>query len=164
MNRWQISGISLIVLVSILFARYFFQGAEGRIRGQLARLEGLVSYSVGEGNLQSVAQAKRLSRLFTEETLLEFKAGGRSHDRMMGRAEVLQAALTVRKQISALEAKLYDIMVELADDKQSAKVRATGWIQIAEQESAMKEDFVFTFRKTDGGWLIHRIENAETSH
>lgn len=135
-------------------------GPEGEIRKQLSELQELVSYEAEEGNLSSLTKAKRLGGLFTED--VEIKLSGFAGARQVrGREQVQQAAMAARSQTRSLQASLHDITVEVADDKMSATVEATGRAKIAGESSSAVQDFIFYFKKTPEGWLIAKVETVK---
>lgn len=155
---------SIIVVLALIVAGFFlracFIGPEGQIRQQLSKLEDLVSYEAGEGDLASLAKVKRLGDLFTEDVEIKLTgfAGARSVD---GRKQVQQAAMAARSQASSLQASLHDITVQVAADKRSATVEATGRAKLSGERSSAVQDFLFTFEKTPEGWLIAVVKTVE---
>jgi hypothetical protein len=140
--------------------RACFPGPEARIREQLAQLEELVSYEAGEGDLAKLGKVKRLGGLFTEDVKIQLKgfAGART---VSGRKQVQQAAMAARSQAKSLEASLHDITVQLAEDKMSATAEATGRAKLSGERSSVVQDFLFTFEKTEEGWLIAKVRTVE---
>jgi len=148
-----------LILVGFLL-RGCFMGPEGQIRRQLAQLEELVSYSAGEGDLAALGKVKRLGGLFSEDVEIELKGFGGVRN-VNGRRQVQQAAMAARSQAESLQASLHDIMIEVAADQGSAAVEATGRAKVGGERSSLVQDFVFSFEKTDEGWLIRKVETVQ---
>lgn len=160
MNIKKISILAIALVVALFILRTCFAGPEGQIRKQLAAMEELVSYEAGEGDLATLGKVRRLGSLFTEDVKIRLSgfSGARN---VNGRKEVQQAAMAARSQVKRLSATLHDITVLVAEDKRSASVEATGRAKIAGEESSVVQDFVFSFTKTDEGWLVDRVETVE---
>lgn len=155
---------SIIAILGLVIAGFFlrscFMGPEAEIRKQLSELQELVSYGPGEGDLASLTKVKRLGELFTEDVeirLTGFKGAGS----VEGRKQVQQAAMAARSRAAGLEASLHDIMVQVAEDKTSATVEATGRAKVSGESSSMVQDFLFIFEKTPEGWLIAGAKTVE---
>ena len=73
-----------------------------------------------------------------------------------------QAALGARSTLSGLKVTLPDISVTVAPDKQSAVADLTVVANVAGEQDAIVQEMKFTFRKTDDGWLITRVETVRT--
>lgn len=152
-------AVSLLLVAGFLL-RGCFSGPEGQIRKQLSELEDLVSYEAGEGNLTALTNAKRLGGLFTEE--VEIKLSGFAGARQVrGRQQVQQAAMAARSRTPSLQASLHDLTVQVAADKMSATVEATGRAKVAGESSSAVQDFIFSFEKTREGWLIAKVETVK---
>jgi hypothetical protein len=149
-------------LAGLFVLRSCFSGDEGQIRAQLKQLESLTSFPENEGNLQAVGRAKQLSELFAEAVTVDIRAAGLHISQTGGRQEIMQAAMAAQSQVGAVEANLIDVTVRLSDDRRSAVVEATGQAKITGRDSSGFEDFIIYFQKTDEGWLIERVENAQT--
>ena len=161
MNIPKIVIAATAVVVTGFFLRGCSSGDEGQIRKQLSDLEELVSFEAGEGNLSSLTKVKRLGGLFTEDVSVEFKGLGVRVRTVNGREQIQQAALAARKQVSGLDAVLYDVTVDLTDDQRSAIVEATGRAKIAGEGRSEVQDFLFTFKRTDEGWLIAEVTTVQ---
>lgn len=161
MNTPKIIIAVSVALIAAFFLRACFSGAEGQIRKQLTELEELVTFEAGEGDLSSITKVKRLGGLFTKDVTVELKGLNMRVRRVNGREQIQQAALAARKQLSGLEASLHDVTVELAEDMESAIVEATGRAKVAGEGRSEVQDFLFTFTKTDEGWLIAEVKTVQ---
>jgi len=160
LNIKKIIIVILGLIVAGFFLRACFMGPEGQIRKQLSKLEELVSYEAGEGDLASLGKVKRLGGLFTEDVAIKL-AGFKGARSVEGRKQVQQAAMAARSQADSLRASLHDITVQVAEDKTSATVEATGQARISGERSSTVQDFVFIFEKTEEGWLIAKVKTVE---
>jgi hypothetical protein len=162
MVRWlkKIILAVLVLLVAGFFLRGCFIGPEGKIREQLSELEELVSYEAGESDFGALGRVKRLGGLFTEDVDIQLK-GFAGTGSVQGRKQVQQAAMAARSQAKSLQASLHDITVQVAEDKMSAVVEATGRAKVGGESSSVVQDFVFTFEKTEKEWLIAKVRTVE---
>lgn len=160
MNYRNYIPVVVLGLVGLFLLRGCFSGPEGQIRKQLAELEELSSFDSGEGDLTAITSAKRLGNLFTEDVQVEFRGSGSRVRYISGRTQITQAAIAARKQLAGLEVSLYDITVEVADDKYTALVEATGRAKVTGEGRSDVQDFVFVFHQTDKGWLIAEVRTV----
>jgi len=160
LNIKKIVVAVLVLLVVGFFLRGCFIGPEGKIRKQLSELEELVSYEAGEGDFAALGKVKRLGGLFTENVDIKLKGFARTGS-AQGRKQVQQAAMAARSQAKSLQASLHDITVQVAEDKMSATTEATGRAKVGGDSSSVVQDFLFTFEKTEGEWLIAKVRTVE---
>ena len=161
MNKRILAAALLCILAVIAVLVSCSSGAERQIRKQLDTLEELVSFESEEGNISSLTKAKRLGSLFTEDVVINLGMSGIKMTRVLGREQVQQAAMAARSQATSLRTSLHDITVEIASDKQSAQVEATGRATIAGEPQPIVQDFIFEFEETEDGWLIGKVQQNE---
>jgi ketosteroid isomerase-like protein len=82
--------------------------------------------------------------------------------RTMDRVEITQLALMGRSRAGGLQVKFPDINITVAPDKQSAMADLTVEANISGEHDSVVREMKFTLRKTDGQWLITRIETVRT--
>lgn len=150
----------LAILVAGFFLRGCFMGPEAQIRKQLSKLEELVSYQADEGDMASLGKVKGLGSLFVEDVEIKL-SGFAGAGNLEGRKQVQQAAMVARSQAKSLQASLHDITVQIAEDKSSATVEATGRAKVGGEGNSLVQDFVFTFEKTEEGWLIASVRTLK---
>ena len=80
----------------------------------------------------------------------------------MDREEITQAALIGRSRAGGLQVKFPDINITVAPDKQSAVADLTVEANISGEHDSMVQEMKFTLQKTDGQWLITRVETVRT--
>lgn len=160
MNIKTIITAVLCLTITGFLLRGCFTGPEGQIRKQLSEVEELVSYEAGESELGALGKAKRLGEIFTEDVAIEL-TGFTGAKKLGGREQVQQAAMAARSEASSLQVSLYDVEIQVAEDKMSATVEATGQAKLGQENSTMVQDFVFTFENTSEGWLIAKVMTVE---
>jgi hypothetical protein len=87
---------------------------------------------------------------------------GHVQHHILGRGEITQAALGVRSAVGGLKVQFPDINVTVAPDKQSAEADLTVEVNISSERERIVQEMKFTLQKTDGKWLITRIETVRT--
>jgi ABC-type transporter MlaC component len=80
----------------------------------------------------------------------------------MSRQEIVQAALAARSAVGGLTVKFPDINITVAPDKQSATADLTVEINVSNQRDPIVQEMKFTLQKTDGKWLVTRVETVRT--
>ncbi|MGB0743104.1 MAG: nuclear transport factor 2 family protein [Opitutales bacterium] len=160
MNIKGIIITALALLIAGFFLSRFFSSPEGQIRQQISKLEELVSYEPGEGDLGTLTKIKRLESLFVEEAEIRLKGYGQQHS-LEGRKQVQQAAMLTRTRAKSLEASLHDLHIEVSEDEQSATVEATGRAKFDGENQSVVQEFLFRFEKTPDGWLIATVETVQ---
>ena len=73
-----------------------------------------------------------------------------------------QAALGARSALSGLKVQFPDINITVAPDKQSAVADLTVEANVAGERDPIVQEMKFTLQKTDGEWLITRVETVRT--
>jgi hypothetical protein len=145
-----------IWLWTVLFPR-----PEKVIRRRLTELARTVSSSANESDLTRLATARNVAGFFaaTVELNVDLPELGQ---RTMDREEITQAALMGRSRAGGLLVKFPDINITVATDKQSAVADLTVEAKASGERDSMVQEMKFTLRKTDGQWLITRIETVRT--
>ena len=139
-----------------------FPSPEKVIRKRLTELARTVSFSPNEGNLVRIAGAQNLAFFFSTNVEVNIDVPGRVQHNLMGRAEITQAAPGARSTVNGLDVKFPDIVVTVAPGKQSAEVDLTVEVKIANERDPIVQEMKFTLQKTDGEWLVTRVETVRT--
>jgi hypothetical protein len=139
-----------------------FPSPEKVIRKRLVELTRTVSFSPNEGNLARLAGAQNLAFFFSTNIEVNIDVPGHERHNFVGRAEITQAAVASRAAAGGLTVKFPDINITVASDKQSAVADLTVEVRISNQRDPIVQEMKFTLQKTDGQWLIMRIETVRT--
>jgi hypothetical protein len=138
-----------------------FPSPEKAIRKRLVELARTASFSSNEGNLMRLAGAQSLGFFFSTNIEVNIDVPGHRHD-FVGRGEIIQAALAARSAVAGLMVKFPDINITVAPDKQSAVADLTVEARVSGQQDLIVQEMKFTLQKTDGKWLVTRIETVRT--
>ena len=120
-----------------------------------------VSSSPNESDLTRLAAARSVAGFFAANVELNVDIPELGQH-TMDREEITQAALMGRSQAGGLRVKFPDINITVAPDKQSAVADLTVEANVSGERDSMVREMKFTLRKTDGQWLISRIETVHT--
>jgi hypothetical protein len=139
-----------------------FPGPETIIRKHLAKVAALVSFPSQEGQLARIANVQQLGGYFAPDVEISVDTPGHPRQTFSGRDELTQAALGARAALPGLQVKFVDLNIQLAPDRTSATVDLTGEARLAGDRDFFVQELKFYFRKSDGQWLIVRVETVRT--
>ena len=144
-------------LWTVLFPR-----PEKVIRRRLTELARTVSSSPGESDLMRLASARNVAGFFSTNVELNVDIPELGQRNSLDREEITQLALMARSRAGGLHVKFPDITITVAPDKQSAVADLTIEAKVSGERDSLVREMKFTLRKTDGQWLITRIETVRT--
>ena len=138
-----------------------FPSPEKVIRRRLMELARTVSSSSNESDLTRLAAARSVAGFFasTVELNVDLPELGQ---RTLDREELTQLALMARSRAGGVHVKFPDINITVAPDQQSAVADLTVEANITGEHDSVVREMKFTLRKTDGQWLITRVETVRT--
>jgi hypothetical protein len=151
-----------LVALGIWLWTVLFPSPEKVIRKRLTELARTVSFSPNEGNLARLADAENLAFFFSTNIEVNIDMPGHERHVFAGREEITQAVLAARSAVSGLDVKFPDIVVAIAPDKQSAVADLTVEANISNERDPIVQEMKFTLHKTDGKWLVTRVETVRT--
>ncbi|MGB7749158.1 MAG: hypothetical protein WBN75_17935 [Verrucomicrobiia bacterium] len=158
---FRIVLLAALAALGVWLWTVLFPGPEKVIRKRLTELARTVSSSPSESDLARLATAHSVAGFFatTVELNMDLPELGQ---RTMDREEITQAALMGRSRAGGLYVKFPDINITVAPDQQSAVVDLTVEANISGERDSIVREMKFTLQKTDGQWLITRIETVRT--
>jgi len=139
-----------------------FPRPETVIRQRLMKLARTVTSSPNESDLARLASARSVAAFFSTNVELNVDLPELGHRDSMDREEITQAALMARSRAGGLQVKFPDITITVGPDKQSAAADLTVEAKVSGEHDSVVREMKFTLRKTDGQWLITRIETVRT--
>lgn len=154
--------LAALVVLGVWLWFVFFPGPEKIIRQRLTQLAATASFSSEDRGLARIAGAQHMAELFATNVEVDINVPGRVQHRLLGRDEIQQAALGARSNLGGLNVQFPDINITVAPDKQSAVADLTVVVRVAGEQDSIVQEMKFTFRKTDDGWLIARVETVRT--
>ncbi len=159
---FRIVLLAALAALGVWLWTVLFPGPETVIRQRLMKLARTVSSSPNESDLTRLAVARSVAGFFstTVELNVDLPELGQHHS--LDREEITQAALMARSRAGGVRVKFPDINITVAPDKQSAVADLTVEANISGEHDSIVREMKFTLRKTDGQWLITRIETVRT--
>lgn len=152
--------LAALVALGIWVWTVLFPSPEKIIRHQLVKLAQDVSFSKTTGGLLRLAGAESVSGFFNTNVEVNIITPRHEQHTFTTRAEITQAALASRKEVSSLSVTFPDINVKVAPGKNSAVADVTVVVNIAGQQDAVVQELKITFVKSEGHWLIQKVETV----
>jgi hypothetical protein len=153
--------LAALAVLGIWLWTVLFPRPEKVIRRRLTELARTVSSSANESDLARLAAARSVAGFFAADVELNVDLPELGQ-RTMDHVEITQLALMGRSRAGGLQVKFPDINITVAPDKQSAMADLTVEANISGEHDSVVREMKFTLRKTDGQWLITRIETVRT--
>ncbi len=153
----------LLLFLAAAAAGFFLlhQSEADKVRGQLASLSELAGKNGAEGAIMAASSAKKAADLFADPCFLEIPAS--PHADLSGRftRQNIQAyILRARSRFQNISLDFHDTAISLPAEG-TAEANLTGHLR-AEADSGPPIDAFhelhFQFQKTEGQWLIKKIE------
>jgi hypothetical protein len=154
--------LAALAVLGIWLWTVLFPSPEKVIRRRLTELARTVSSSANESDLARLAAARSVAGFFAATVELNVDLPELGQHNSMDREEITQLALMGRSRAGGLRVKFPDINITVAPDKQSAVADLTVEANISGEHDPIVQEMKFTLRKTDGRWLITRIETVRT--
>jgi hypothetical protein len=156
----------LLLLVAgacLLFLyRHFFPNEEKRIRrmlGELAEVTSIPSRSTPAGNLAAV---NRLRDFLTAEVEVDVELPGEHRHSLVGRQELVQAALAARANLQGLKVEFLDVAVTLDPGRETATVNLTVRVTQAGERDFLVEELKLALKQEDRQWRLAKAETVRT--
>ena len=158
---FRIVLLAALAALGVWLWTFLFPSPEKVIRKRLTELARTVSSSANESDLARLAAARSVAGFFaaTVELNVDLPELGQ---RTLDREELTQLALMARSRAGGVHVKFPDITITVAPDKQSAVADLTVEANISGEHDSVVREMKFTLRKTDGQWLITRVETVRT--
>ncbi len=161
-NVFKFVFIAAIVVLGVWLWFVLFPGPEKIIRKQLTKLAQAVSFSANEGDLAKLASAQNVAGFFSTNVEVNINLPGHEQQAFAGRDEITQAALASRSAVGGLNVEFPDVNMTVSPDKQSATADVTVEAKISGQSDLIVQEMKFTFEKSEGKWLIKKVETVRT--
>jgi hypothetical protein len=161
-NIFKFVFIAAIVALGVWLWLVLFPSPERAIRKQLTKLAQTVSFSANEGDLAKLASAQNVAGFFSTNVEVNINLPGREQQAFAGRDEITQAVLASRSAVSGSDVEFPDVNVTVSPDKQSATADVTVEAKISGQPDPIIQEMKFTFEKSEGKWLIRKVETVRT--
>jgi hypothetical protein len=164
MTRWIVRGLLLVLVIAggVWAWRAVFPSPEKVIRKRLVEVAKLASFNANEAPLAKLSNTQQLLAHFASTVEISIEVPGRSMQTVTGTEELRQALMGARAQLSAMTVEFLDIGVRLGADAASAVASTTVRARISGESDPIVQEMKFSFSRTEGDWLIKRIETVNT--
>ena len=164
MKKWSfrlllVAGFGAL---AIWIWRVLFPSPEQVIRKRLGELAQAASFSSKEAPLASLANSATLASFFTDDVEFILDVPGHSQQKVSGRDQLLQAAMSARSALGGLSVEFLDINVIVGPDKTSAVADLTAKGRVQGEPDLLVQELKLTLKKIQGHWLISRLETVKT--
>ena len=154
--------LAALAALGIWLWTVLFPSPEKVVRRRLTELARTVSSSPNESDLARLASARSVAGFFAATVELNVDLPELGQHNSMDREEITQLALMGRSRAGGLRVKFPDINITVAPDQQSAVADLTVEANVSGEHDPIVQEMKFTLRKTDGQWLITRVETVRT--
>lgn len=154
----RLALLAVLVAAGIWLWTVLFPGPEKIIRRRVDAIARTASFNANESPLAIAAGAQKFAGFFSSEVTVNLDVPGHFQHTFNGRDEIMQAVLGARSSISGLKVKFPDVTVTINPDRQSALADLDVEAQVGGEKDSFVFEIKFTFQKTDGQWLITRVE------
>ena len=154
--------LAALAALGIWLWTVLFPSPEKVVRRRLTELARTVSSSANESDLTRLASARSVAGFFAATVELNVDLPELGQHNSMDREEITQLALMGRSRAGGLRVKFPDINITVAPDQQSAVADLTVEANVSGEHDPIVQEMKFTLRKTDGQWLITRVETVRT--
>ena len=162
MKKWMFRLVLLAVIAALGFWswRTFFPNPDRVIRKRLTELAQLASYNSNEGAAAKLINSQKLASFFTPDVSIHVDVPGYEQT-FSGRDELGRRAFMAR-QLSSLTVQLFDIVLTIAPDKQSAMADLTARAKVSGDPDLIVQELKVALKKNGSDWLISRVETEKT--
>jgi hypothetical protein len=156
---FRIALLAVVVAAGVWLWTVFFPSAEKIIRRQLAEIAGDASFNSNESPLIGIAHARKLAGFFSPDVTVKLDAPLNLQRVFESRDDIAQVALAARSLLGGgLKVEFLDVNVTVAKDKQTAVADLTARVKTGGSPDVIVQEVKFRLQKTDGQWLITRVE------
>jgi hypothetical protein len=151
-------GLALLVWVGL----QYFTSDEQRIKSLLPKLATTASVKADENLIGRALKAERVIGFFADSVSLEIEGPRDVMPKIETKTDIQQSMMALYQQTRDFDLKFLDILVKVADDKQSASVFTTALVRATGETQPYGQELKIKFDKVQGRWLIKRIEAIQT--
>jgi hypothetical protein len=153
-----------LALLGIAGCRVFqilFPGDEAKILKLLDELNQAVSAKASTKPLSQMRNAAHLAGFFTTDVEIRAKGPGGGVQRISGRTQLQQVALTAQSMSGGLNLRFEDIVLDLGSEEYAVTCRLTAIATRGGDPNPWVQILQFDFKEVDGDWMIARVETVD---
>ena len=163
-GKGWILNLALLLGVAALLIWKYFPNEEKAIRQRLAQVAEKISTGANDSMLVRVAEASSLREYFTQDVIIAVERKGGEVISQQGRDELIEGIKVAKGNADLLrqaEFKFLDVQVKRME-ADAATVYLTILGDVNGEKNAVTQETVVEMKKTDGDWLIAKVETIRT--
>jgi hypothetical protein len=161
--KWRgIISFAVAAIVVHFAWRALHPSDEAVVRKQLQSLAKTASFSPKDGLITKAAGIDKLIGYFSTNVAVDINVPGLRERLLAGRDELQQAALAARGSGKTISVSFPDVTVIVNADHESAVADATLQARVSGESDNFVQEVKFHFHKTNGDWLIDKVETVKT--
>jgi len=154
--------LQIIILLALAAAGYFLwtwthPSPEKAVRKQMEKLAETLTGKPGEGNFARVAGLNKTLSFFTPNIYINGEGIPQVNESIQGQTELQQAIFAARSRLDGA-ITFHEIHVIVGAESTNARVNFHAVARLSGQTEPYSQDLKAEFVKTDGKWLISRVD------
>ena len=129
---------------------------------KIASLAATATFSADASNLTRAGKANNLVSMFASDAQIILDASSGGGHTFSGSDEIRAAAIGGFGSLPSLKVEFLDATAKVSPDQQNAEVNCTAKISAGASKDFGVQEIRFQLKKTDGSWLITRVETVKT--
>ena len=163
MKQWLFRTIIVGILATLgAFWITLHPSPEKVIRARLNKLARTASIERGQGMIPKALSAEEMADYFTSNVVVSVQLDGHGTHNLNGKDEVREAILAVKQQLAEMKVEFLDINVHIGPVNEMAVANLTCKATVPGESDFVAQEFNFMLRKTEGKWMIYRVETVKT--
>jgi hypothetical protein len=154
--------LAALVALGLWLWTWLFPSAEKVILKRMASLASTASFNVSDSNINRASKAASLVAYFSEQAEIIIDVPGWGSRTLGKKDEIREAAYGGFAALPGLKVSFLDTTVRVGADKATAEVSCTARIFVGNDKDYGVQEIRFKLKKTDGNWLITRVETVKT--
>ncbi len=138
-----------------------FPSPEKIITKRFGELAKAASIHAGEGYLPRLAGVQRVGGYFAASVVINIDIPGHQEHSTLSRDDLMQMVMAAQVT-GGLTVKFSDLIVSVSADKENAQAEMTVEARPPGDPDPVVQQMKFTLQKTDGKWLITRVQTVRT--
>jgi hypothetical protein len=162
MKKWSFRLVlaALLIGVGLWSWRAFFPNPDRAVRRRLAEAAQLASFAPNEGPAAKLINSQKLASFATPDITVHVDVPGYEHS-FSGSDELASRLLAVR-QMPSLSVRLFDIVLAVAPDGQSAVAHLTVRARAGGDSDLIVQELKVALKKSGLEWRVNRVETVKT--
>ena len=140
----------------------FFPSPEKVVLKKIAGLADTATFSASDGNISRATKVSNLIGYFATDAEISFDVAGYPVRTLSGRDEIMEAARAGFASLTTLQVQFLDVTARIGPDQQTAEASCTAKVNAGDKRDFGVQEMRFQLKKSDGDWLITKVETVKT--